>query len=64
MSYINSLTGLRGMAAFIVFISHLAVIFCANLGRPAELGHSLLRIFLRHAYAAPAGRRRRLAQAT
>ena len=27
MSYINSLTGLRGMAAFIVFISH-----CANQG--------------------------------
>ena len=34
MSYINSLTGLRGMAAFIVFISH-----CANQGMlPAVFG--------------------------
>jgi len=40
MSYINSLTGLRGMAAFIVFISH-----CANQGMlPAIFSNGLGQI--------------------
>ncbi|MFT4824737.1 MAG: peptidoglycan/LPS O-acetylase OafA/YrhL [Halioglobus sp.] len=40
MSYINSLTGLRGLAAFIVFISH-----CANQGMlPAVFSHGFGQI--------------------